>query len=495
MKHNRKTSKLIYAYAVLFPLTSCGYIKVFDGKNDELIVWNPVGGFETDPNTGSSGSPDTSGTPSDQAVATECAQSLNESTLSFSAGDNASSVTSSFYVPQTISDCSISWSLNAEDSNYVSISGASASVTRPRSLTDKTATLVATVRSGSATVRKTIAINIKSGVYDIASFKAANECQSGFNSGIITLSGSDSASSVTQDFTLPSTVTINGNSCAITSWSSNDPAISLNGGTATVSRPADNASDETVTLTSYVNVNGETATLPITITLKVKKFTETETVTECQDNLTTDDFSDVIKLSATSARVLATTPSITFPTSLSGGSSSLCSVTWSPSNTAYLSVSGGVGTVTASYDASDTIVTLTPTISRGAITDSSKTFSLTIKSKFTSSKTLAAFDNSGGNLGVSYNAATTSDAATIKYKVCYSLDSSLPATINSMDTGDAALFCQFEAIAYPNIAAPLSFSVGAAPGSIWFARVYAYIEGQPDQDDKKILYNLGTAEF
>lgn len=473
---------------------SCGYVKIFNGENDEYVSWNPEKGFEQIGSPDGSFVPADEITPDDNSKAAElCATELDTEDLAFAAGDSGVAITKSFTLPDSISDCSVSWSLSASDSAYISVSGSTATVTRPRSIADKTVSLVATVRSGSAVARKTLSVTVKSGVIDEASFEDANACQSGFSSSNITLAGGDTASAVTQDFTLPTSVVINGATCSISSWSSSDSAISLSGNTATVSRPADSSSNETVTLTSYVSVNGETAALPITVTLSVKKYTEAETLSSCVDALTADDFTGITKTSNTGGTVAAAVTSISFPTTLTGSAGTACSVSWVSNNTPYLSVSGGTGTVTHENDASNTTVTLTPTVTRGSETDASKVFTIVVKSKFTSAKSLSAFDNTGGKLGVTFAAATSTDNAVIvNYKVCYS---QTEADLNTPTTMDTLPNCQVESSAYPNIETPLDINVGAIVGQTWYARVYAFIVGAPSVDSKKILYQLGTAEF
>jgi hypothetical protein len=159
-----------------------------------------------------------------------------------------------------------------------------------------------------------------------------------------------------------------------------------------------------------------------------------------------------------------------------------------------LSVSGGTGTVTPDYDAADTVVTLTPTITRGGETDSSKAFSATVKSKFTSSGASGAFEDPVGSgiLAVFYNAATTTDSASIKYKVCYSQDQTQVSSIANMDTGTAQ--CSTMTVAKPSND-PLVLKTGVSPGETWYTRVYAFIDGAPNTDNKKILYQLGTKAF
>ena len=50
-KLTRKCHPEIYLLS-LGLLSSCGYVRIFDGKNDELIAWSPEKGFEEDPTGG-----------------------------------------------------------------------------------------------------------------------------------------------------------------------------------------------------------------------------------------------------------------------------------------------------------------------------------------------------------------------------------------------------------------------------------------------------------
>lgn len=80
----------------------------------------------------------------------------------------------------------------------------------------------------------------------------------------ITYAAGDSQSNVTNNFTLPQRGL---NSSTIT-WSSSDPAIQINGGSATVTQPANGAGDKNVNLTATITNGAASDTLNISFTIK-----------------------------------------------------------------------------------------------------------------------------------------------------------------------------------------------------------------------------------
>lgn len=422
-----------------------------------------------------------------------CAAAVDVSDITFTGSDTSAGVTQNFSLPSTISaggnTCALTWSENPNSSAVV-ISGTSVSVTRPAyTSANASVNLKATASAGTGYSRESASVGFVVTKLPPTDLQKANECQAGFTTSNITFTSPDIASSVTKNFSLPANATISGNSCAFSSWSSNDSSISVSGTSATVSRPADTGSNASVTISGTVSVNGVAADNPVTANLTVIKYTEAEIITACSTGLTVDDFTGVTKQSNTAGTIANTINAMTVPLSESGVGGLSCSITWSSNNTTYLSLSGGNGTVNHFYDGSDTIVTLTATLTRGS-TNATKNFSMTVKSKLSPpvSRTTVAFSaGSYSSINVAFAASSAIAPATILYKICVSNDEDKLANASSMDAMSSN--CLTSNMAYPSIESPLNIPINGGSGETWFARVYSIVDGEPNTDSKKILYN------
>ncbi len=168
--------------------------------------------------------------------------------------------------------------------------------------------------------------------------------------------GTDSATSVTQDMTLPTS----GDSGTTISWTSSDTTVIAD--TGEVTRPAANAADATVTLTATITKNTESDTKEFTLTvLKDAGLSDTESVAAAKTAL-------VITYAQGDSET-SVTQDMTLPTTGASGTT----ITWTSSDTTVIASDG-----TVIRPAADATVTLTATIEKNGVSDT-KTFTLTVK--------------------------------------------------------------------------------------------------------------------
>ncbi|WP_177246056.1 immunoglobulin-like domain-containing protein [Paenibacillus sp. BC26] len=174
----------------------------------------------------------------------------------------------------------------------------------------------------------------------------------------ITYGSGDSAASVTQSVTLPTT----GMNGTTVSWSSSVPATI--GATGVVTRPAYGSGNAAVTLTATISVSGISQTKTFELTVLEQAPTDAQAV---------DAAKTVLDVGYGGGDTAASvTQSVTLPNSGLLGTT----VTWSSDHAAVI---GATGAVTRPiYGAGDATVTLTATITRGAVTQT-KTFILTVQ--------------------------------------------------------------------------------------------------------------------
>ena len=170
------------------------------------------------------------------------------------------------------------------------------------------------------------------------------------------------ASTAVADFTLPTS-----SHGATISWSSNDPAIAVSGGAATVTRPAAGSGDAVVTLTAVFTAAGETATRDYAVTVP-QQLSDQEKVD-----------ADIEAVDIGGAADVRTSFSV--PTVGGNGSTIAWAVT-SGGATASIGegVKEGTATVAITRPASAAEVVLTATATSGAAT-ASRTFTLTVPAK------------------------------------------------------------------------------------------------------------------
>ena len=264
--------------------------------------------------------------------------------ISYAGTDSVTSVTQALTLPTTGDNgTTITWV--SSDTTVIANDGA---VTRPAA--DATVTLTATITKNEASDTKTFTLTVKKTLSDaesVAADKAALD---------IGYAGTDSATSVTQDMTLPAT----GASGTTISWTSSDTTVIANDGAVT--RPA---ADATVTLTATITKNEASDTKTFTLTVK-KTLSDAESVAADKAAL---DIGYAGTDSATSV-----TQDMTLPTTGASGTT----ISWASSDTTVIADTGAVTRPAA--NAADATVTLTATITKNSASDT-KTFTLTVIKK------------------------------------------------------------------------------------------------------------------
>ena len=147
------------------------------------------------------------------------------------------------------SGTTITWT--SSDTTVIASDG---TVIRPAA--DATVTLTATIEKNGVSDTKTFTLTVKKDLSDaesVAADKAALD---------IGYAGTDSATSVTQDMTLPTS----GDSGTVITWASDMTGVIANDGTVT--RPAADAADASVTLTATITKNSESDTKTFALTVK-----------------------------------------------------------------------------------------------------------------------------------------------------------------------------------------------------------------------------------
>jgi hypothetical protein len=366
MKANRKQVAfgLVSLTAMLsIVLAACGYVKVFNGSGGKKLKWKAETGYQVETEK------------SETDKVSECVAALDITKLTFSNSDISTAVTGNITLPATILDCSITWSVDSSVSSWIAISGTTATVTRVDSDTNGAITLTGAVTYGSSSQNKDLSITVlRKYVTDEEKLEA---CVAALDVSKLTFSAGDTSTTVTGNITLPSTIS----QCSI-SWSFNSGAaswISISGTTATVTR-VQSATNATVTLTGALTAGSASQNKNLSITI-LRQVTDSEAVAACVAAFPASPFTFATGDSISniySAFTAATTQND-------------CSVTWSLSaGLTWFSVSGGTFTRISSTSGSDQSGTITATIARNTATDSSKTFSVTLKGGLSDVNSVAA---------------------------------------------------------------------------------------------------------
>ena len=273
--------------------------------------------------------------------------------IGYASGDSASNVTQNLTLAATgIDGSTIAWASN--NSSVVTAAGV---VSRPIT-TDANVTLTATITVGAASDTKLFPVTVKAQMTDAQAVAAAKAALAiGYASG-------DSASSVTQNLTLPATG-IDGSTLA---WASSDPSVVTSAGV--VSRPV--TTDATVTLTATITVGAASDTKLFPITVKAQ-MTDAQAVAAAKAALT------IGYASGDSASNV--TQNLTLPATGIDGSA----IAWASSDPSVVT-SAGVVSRPVTTDAN---VTLTATITVGAASDT-KLFPVTVKAQMTDAQAVAA---------------------------------------------------------------------------------------------------------
>ena len=270
--------------------------------------------------------------------------------VTYGAGDSAGNVTQDVTLPTSGSNgTTISWS--SSNTSYIVNNG---SVTRPAfGSGDATVTLTATITKGSESDTKVFTLTVKETPQTDAEAVAEDKTNL-----VVTYGTGDSAGNVTQDVTLPTS----GSNGTTISWSSSNTSYIANNGPVT--RPLYADGNQTVTLTATITKGGESDTKTFSLTVIKQPISDSESVAADKTNLA------VTYGAGDSAG--SVTQSLTLPTSGANGTT----ISWSSSNTSYITNDGSV--TRPLYAVGNQTVTLTATISKGGESDT-KTFSLTVK--------------------------------------------------------------------------------------------------------------------
>lgn len=174
----------------------------------------------------------------------------------------------------------------------------------------------------------------------------------------IQYTGSDNASAITTNITLP---TSGANGTTIT-WSSSDPSVISVGGSVT--RPANGDGDKVVTLTATITKNGVSEIKTFSVTVIEQPASDADSVAEDKANL--------VVTYGSGDSVGNVTQDVTLPTSGANGTT----ISWASNNTGVIANDGTV--IRPAFNSGDATVTLTATITKGS-ESVTKVFTLTVK--------------------------------------------------------------------------------------------------------------------
>jgi len=273
--------------------------------------------------------------------------------ITYASGDSAASVTQNLTLPATgIDGSSIAW-----------VSGTPAVVSNTgvvqQPLTgDANVTLTATITVGSASDTKLFPLVVKAQMTDLQAVAAAKAAlQIGYASG-------DSASSVTQNVTLPLTGVDN----SVIGWASSNTDVVTNEGVVT--QPQTGSANVTLTATITVGAATDSRNFPIIVK---PHLSDAQGVAAAKAALQIGY--------APGDGATTVTQNLSLPASGAYGAT----VTWASSDPTLVGVNGSVSRPVTG----DVPVTLTATISLNAASDS-KLFIVTVKAQMTDAEAVAA---------------------------------------------------------------------------------------------------------
>ena len=335
-------------------------------------------------------------------------QDLSKIAIDYAAGDSASSVTQNISLPTSGDNgSSITW---VSDNSAVVVDGKTGTVTRkeykyPNS--DVQVTMTATVKKGIVAKTKTIVITVKgtepSETDTIDDIKV-------HIADFITYADGDSQTEVRENIGLQTSF----HSATIV-WTSGDDtedengAIVISEGTGTVTRPANTAGNQDITLTATISIGGEVKDSQ-TIDLTVKReLTDEQAVDEDLndlDDIITDKNGDTVITNEENEIVL--------PTDTPNG----CDIiNWVADPTGWISTEEAtLGNILKRPEFShtedtDQDVALTATIKRGNVEKTAAPITITIKEKDPTDQ--QAVDAVAGEVKVAYSSTDYTDGQTI----------------------------------------------------------------------------------
>jgi hypothetical protein len=280
---------------------------------------------------------DVSLTPAQQVAAAKAALAIG-----YAEGDSLSTVTQNLTLPATGLDGStIAW----VSSNPAVVSNAGV-VTRPLT-NDVNLTLTATITVASASDTKVFPVTVKAQLTEAQAVAAAKAALD------ITYASGDSASSVTQNLTLPATG-MDGSSIA---WASGNPALVSDAGI--VQRPVTGDGNVTLTATITVGSSSDTKLFPLVVKAQMSDL---QAVAAAKAALQIGYASGDSASSVTQNLILP-------PTGIDGAT-----ISWQTSNAAVVTTEGMV----SQPQTGPANVTLTASITVGAASDT-KTFPIVVQ--------------------------------------------------------------------------------------------------------------------
>jgi hypothetical protein len=436
-----------------------------------------------------------------EAVAA-CKATLSTSNLTFTSPDTDSAVTKDFTLPATISDCDVAWSSGTPA--VVAVSGTAADVTRPAMGSANAAvTLTATMtRNGNGSGTKELGVTVVA--YDDVAYVQA--CADSLTTSKVTYAAGQGYATIKSNITLPTTVLGDAGSCNV-SWTSSSAGSTLStAGAAT--RPNNGTAAAPVTLTATVSRAGGSSTTKA-LGFTVLAWTDADEVAADTAALTITYGAGDATCATQSASCV--TNSVTLATS---GSVRGSTITWESSDTNHIgdSVTGTLGQVTRGHTpgatATDTLVTLTATITKGTAHDHLIIYNLRVKPWGTiniTSVNVLASAGASNTIPVSGTNRTDSDGThVVSYRVCVALTGSTdldsiasmttaadtsPSTCSTDEGSPRVLGTSVTACCTAtSITSTIYFQVPSG-AELWRSRIFAQVSGDPNEDHHKVFYN------
>ncbi len=326
-------------------------------------------------------------------TAVKAIAALTYADFGFPSGSEAA-VSTSFTVPLSKDGATFSWSSTSIYVSKIDQSGDKGQVflTIPDIVaegTEVTLSVAATAARSTAAKDFTVKLHAISDPTEAATAVAA-----GLTSGLLDLSGTDSATSLTGSFNLP----IAGSYGTEITWASSDPAITVDAaGKAVVLTPTGTTSTP-VTLTPTVKKKGVAPKVGTPITVTVHPLTAQEAVTKDAEAITSDTCTF-----GPSDNAKAVTTNFGLP--LKGDRGTV--LAWTSSDPAVASPSNTTGTVTITPAASETSVTLTAQVTQPSAATQPQAGTATVTVKVKAKGTIAVV-NVGTQTGTIYGGAAGS---------------------------------------------------------------------------------------
>ena len=329
---------------------------------------------------------------------------LDSSDLTFGGSDTAAAITQNFTLPLTGSNgTTISWAEKTDAGNNISLSVATATVTRPAyGQRDKTVTLTATITKNEETETKDITVIIKETAPTAAELA---------NASIATAKGLIPASFTATEGTDTNLLTYLNGISGISDTGVTLTLVSSNGNVADGGTITYGSSAVTGDVVVHINkADGTEDTKTISVTVPVHALTDTEAVAGAKTDLDSSDLTFAGSDTAT-----AVTQSFTLPLTGSNGTT----ISWAEKTDAGNNISLSVATATVTrpaYGQRDKTVTLTATITKNEETET-KDITVIIKETAPTAAELAnaSIATAKGLIPASFTATEGTDTNLLTY--------------------------------------------------------------------------------